>query len=92
MVRLLRLAPGTQRIGGAADERVIDGRAITPHQQLHVDVSGLGVAKAFAACEQLLQRVRQQLIRRGVLAAAEQFACRDLVQDSGQFVGSGFAC
>ena len=44
------------------------------------------VAPALGLREQLLQRMRQQLIRRGVLAPAHELAGGDLVEDRRQLM------
>jgi hypothetical protein len=45
-----------------------------------------GVPLSLAPCQQLLERVRQQLVRRHVLASPEQLADCHLVEDGGHFV------
>ena len=49
---------------------------------------GLGVSLALASGQQLLQGVREQLVRGHVLTAPEQLAGRDLVEDGGHLVVS----
>ena len=61
-------------------------RAVAPGDELHVDRGGLRVAQPLAAREQLLERVRQQLVRGHVLPAPEQLAGRDLVEDGRHLV------
>ena len=61
-------------------------RRVTPAGELHVDGDGLSVALALAARQQLLERVREELIGDHVLATREQLASRDLVQNGGHLV------
>ena len=49
-------------------------------------VGGLGIAEPLAARQQLLQRMREQLVREHVLPTAEQLAGRDLVEHGGHLV------
>ena len=65
--------------------------AVAQAAEAHVHRGGLGVAQALAAREQLLERVREQLIRRHVLAAREQLTGGDLVEDGGHLVVPGVA-
>src|SRR5262249_6455433 len=70
----LRLAPRAPVIRGPADQTRHGGAAVQQAAQLHVHDGGLGVPQPFAAGEQLFERVRQELIRRHVLASGEQLA------------------
>ena len=79
--RWLRLTPRPKRVAGAGDERLVRGARIAPGDELHVDRGGFRVAQPLAACEQLLEGVRQELVREHVLPAPEKLPGRDLVED-----------
>src|ERR1700674_4902439 len=82
----LWLAPRAQVIGGAPDQIRPSGASITHPEQSHVHRGGFGVAHPLAAREELLERMREQLVGRHVLPAREQFTGGDFVQDGGHFV------
>ena len=67
-------------------KRAIRGLAVSPRDELHVQRRRFGVALSLAPRQQLLEGVRQQLVRRHVLASPEQLAGRHLVEDGGHLV------
>ena len=86
MMASLRLSPCPERIARSGNERLVRGAAVAPRNELHVHGRGLGVAEPLAARQHLLEGVRQQLVGRHVLTAAEQFGRRYLVENRGHLV------
>src|SRR6266542_2946069 len=70
----LRLSPCAECVTRSGRERVVRRSPIAPRGQLHVDGRSLRVPFTLVSSQQLLQRVRQQLIRGHVLAPLQQLA------------------
>ena len=87
-----RLAPRAEVLGRSAHD-ALAGRTSVPHAaEAHVHRRGFGVALTLAPRQQLLEDVRQHLVRGHVLAAAEQFAGGDLVQNRRDLVDTRGPC
>src|SRR5438105_7459022 len=80
------LTPCAQGVRASLDVTAADIAPALHRHQTHVHRGRLRVASALRLREQLLQRMRQQLIRRGVLAPANQLASGDLVEDRSQLM------
>src|ERR1700676_1936705 len=80
------LTPRSQRVRASLDVAAADIPAALHRYQPHVHRGSLGVTPALGLRQQLLQRMRQQLIRRGVLAPAHELAGGDLVEDCRQLM------
>ena len=64
----------------------IRGVAVPPRDELHVERRRFRISLPLAPREQLLERVRQQLVGRHVLPASQQLAGRNLVENGGHLV------
>src|SRR5947207_3075783 len=78
-----RLTPGAQVVGGASNDACTGRPPISHPEELHVHRGRLGVPKALAAGQQLLERMGQQLVCDHVLPAGHQLAGCDLVEICG---------
>ena len=65
-------ATGRKVARGAVEDGLLGGVAITVVAKAHVHRRGFGVALALATREELFERVAEELVRRHVLAAADQ--------------------
>src|SRR2546427_1471550 len=80
------LAPRAKGVRASLDVAAADIAATLHRHQTHVHRGHLGVPTALGLREQLLQRMRQQLIRHGILAPAHELAGGNLVEDGRQLM------
>ena len=84
------MAPCSEGVRTPFDVAAADIPAALHRYQTHVHRGHLGVAPALRLRKELLQRVREQLIRRGILSSAHELPGSDLVEDCGQLMQGAY--